>query len=106
MCVQPAHRLGVQVLRPPSQPCQSHVLDHPRTQWRHGGSPFAYVPTAPPQARRFKGYTPLTTTPGRPTVTLGEAVPSNYLRFGSQHVHLRDHVFPPHHTVSLFCHFW
>src|SRR6516225_12487475 len=78
MCGQPAHRLGVQVLRPPSQPCQSHVLDHPRTQWRHGGSPFAYVPTAPPQARRFKGYTPLTTTPGRPTVTLGEAVPSNF----------------------------
>src|SRR5258708_2537134 len=34
---QPAHRLNVELSRSLSQPGQDHVLDHPRTLWRHGG---------------------------------------------------------------------
>src|SRR6185436_20920453 len=34
---QPAHRLDVDFLRPDSQSGQGHVLNHPRTQWQHGG---------------------------------------------------------------------
>jgi hypothetical protein len=32
---QSVHRLDVEVLRPPGKPGQDHVLDHPRTLWRH-----------------------------------------------------------------------
>ena len=34
---QPAHRLDVDLPRPFRQSGQDHVIDHPRTLWRHGG---------------------------------------------------------------------
>src|SRR5271165_7491987 len=48
---QPAHRLGVDLLCPQSQPGQGHVFNHPRTQWRHGGLPssmFRRATSCPP----------------------------------------------------------
>src|SRR5260370_31082100 len=34
---QPAHRLDIELPRPFSRSGQDHVIDHPRTLWRHGG---------------------------------------------------------------------
>src|SRR4051794_28126050 len=73
---QPVHRLGVDSLRPESQPGQGHVLDHPHAQWRHGRLPSLMVRRAISCPPASKGYTQ-PTHPGFATRTLGEAVPSN-----------------------------
>src|SRR4051812_18085463 len=74
---QLADRLDVERLRSSSQPGQDHVLDHPRTQWRHGGllSLMRRRARAPPTASTK--YPPPAPTPAFPPRALGEAVPSN-----------------------------
>src|SRR5271157_1846068 len=52
---QSAHRLDVDLLRSLSQSGQGHVLDHPHTQWRHGGLLSSKLRRAS-SARRSKGY--------------------------------------------------
>ena len=60
---QPAHRLGVELLRPQSQSGQGHVLDHPRTQWRHGGLLSLMFRRAASSPAGSKGYTCPSTIP-------------------------------------------
>src|ERR1700692_4659602 len=48
---QPTHRMNVELPSSPSQPGQDHVLDHPRTLWRHGGLlslMFRWAASSPP----------------------------------------------------------
>src|SRR3954462_11061605 len=82
---QLADRLDVERLRSSSQPGQGHVLDHPRTQWRHGGLLSLMRRRARPRATASTKYTPSAITPAFTTRALGEAVPSNgWLYSGSK----------------------
>src|SRR4051812_49100563 len=75
---QLADRLDVERLRSSSQPGQGHVLDHPRTQWRHGGLLSLMHRRARARPTASTKYTPSATTPAFTTTrALGEAVPSN-----------------------------
>src|SRR4051812_2958940 len=74
---QLADRLDVERLRSSSQPGQGHVLDHPRTQWRHGGLLSLMRRRARARPTASTKYTPSATTPAFTTRALGEAVPSN-----------------------------
>src|SRR3954469_12859430 len=72
----------VERLRSSSQPGQGHVLDHPRTQWRHGGLLSLMRRRALARPTASTKYTPSATTPAFTTRPLGEAVPSNYNKAG------------------------
>ena len=83
---QPAHRLDVELPRPLSQSGQDHVLDHPRTLWRHGGLLSVMVRRAASRPPTRKD-TPACHLP-RPCqlhASLGEAVPSNSIFVAHQH---------------------
>src|SRR5271165_6109199 len=74
MCSQPAHRLDIELPRPFSQSGQYHVLDHPRTLWRHGGLlSLMFRRTTLPAIRKDT----LANTHDLTTHALGEAVPAN-----------------------------
>src|SRR3954465_914754 len=75
---QLADRLDVERLRSSSQPGQGHVLDHPRTQWRHGGLLSLMRRRARARPTASTKYTPPATTPAFPPRALGEAVPSSH----------------------------
>src|SRR3954469_10605075 len=60
---QLADRLDVELLRSSSQPGQDHVLDHPRTQWRHGGLLSLMVRRALPRPTASTKYPPSAITP-------------------------------------------
>src|SRR3954453_668676 len=60
---QLADRLDVELLRSSSQPGQDHVLDHPRTQWRHGGLLSLMVRRALSRRTASTKYTPSAITP-------------------------------------------
>jgi len=75
---QPAHRLDVQLPRPFSQSGQDHVIDHPRTLWRHGGLlsvMFRRAASRPPTRKDTPANHPSRLR--QPCTSLGEAVPSN-----------------------------
>src|SRR3954469_18387818 len=63
----------VERLRSSSQPGQGHVLDHPRTQWRHGGLLSLMRRRARARPTASTKYTPSATTPAFTTRALGEA---------------------------------
>src|SRR3954452_17719994 len=56
-------RLNVALLRSSSQPSQGHVLDHPCTQWRHGGLLSLMPRRAISRPTASTKYTPSAITP-------------------------------------------
>jgi hypothetical protein len=75
---QPTHRLYVDLLRSPSQSGQDHVIDHPRTLWRHGSLlslMFRWAVSRPPTRKDTPACQ--LSTPRELRAFLGEAVPSN-----------------------------
>src|SRR3984885_14003869 len=78
MCGQLAHRRDVELPRPFSQSGQDHVIDHPRTLWRHGGllSLMLRRPASCPPTRKDTPTDHLS-RPRPLYASLGEAVPSN-----------------------------
>jgi len=75
---QPAHRLDVELPRPFSQSGRDHVIDHPRTLWRHGGllSLMFRRPASRPPTRKDTPACQLSTSRYL-YAFLGEAVPAN-----------------------------